>query len=233
MALGCPEGWDNVPRSSMLWAFHEKQDIYRLFAAMALVKHPKLITKTERQDMGKVPVLAQLYDISWQGLKEYAWKSSELDWPDHVARRLYDLFRRIFPEFPIWHRFEAMKLRDRGWARSPIGRIRRLPDAQYGNAEAIRSGINAPPQSLASDITQTALAILDDQGYEVVGDVHDALLIEADLELAEATGLHVAHVMTHDALERLRPLGLRLPEGLIEVEVTIGPWGLGQELKVA
>lgn len=230
MALGCPETWDVVPRSSMLWAFHEKQDIYRLFAAMALVKHPKLITKQERQDMGKVPVLAQLYDISWQGLKEYAWKSSELDWPDHVARKLYDLFRRIFPEFPVWHRFEAMKLRDRGWARSPIGRIRRLPDAQYGNAEAIRSGINAPPQSLASDITQTALILLDAQGYEVVGDVHDALLIECDADEAQTVANHLFRVMTEDALEVLRPLGLRLPQGLIEVEVTAGPWGLGKEL---
>lgn len=230
MALGRPEKWDTVPRSSMLWAFHERQDIYRLFAAMALVKHPKLISKQERQDMGKVPVLAQLYDISWQGLQEYAWKSSQLDWPDHTARKLYDLFHRIFPEFAVWHRFEAILLRDRGWTRSPIGRIRRLPDAQYGQKDAIRAGVNAPPQSLASDITQSAFVLLDKLNYRIVGNVHDALLVEVPDPQVASASREIARVMTHDALAALKPLGLRLPEGLVEVEVTAGAWGLGVEI---
>lgn len=228
MALGSPETWDVVPRNSMLWAFHQGDDIYRLFASLALMKHPKLITKDDRQIFGKVPVLAQLYGISWQGLKEYAWKFGEIDWPDHTARRLYDLFQRTFPEFPIWHRFEGMKLRQRGWTRSPVGRIRRLPDAMYGNQEAIRSGINAPPQSMASDITQTAMVILDRLGYPIVGNVHDALLIESDDVSRDASVIQ--RVMTVDALQVLAGLGLHVPQGLIEVEVTAGPWGLGKDV---
>jgi DNA polymerase-1 len=228
MAVGEPDSWGGVPHNSMLWAFHERQDIYRLFASLALHKHPKQITKEDRQVFGKVPVLAQLYDISWQGLKEYAWRAGEIDWPDHTARRLYDLFRRIFPEFPVWHRFEAMKLRSRGEARSPIGRVRRLPDAVYGSQEAIRSGINARPQSLASDLTQASMILLDRVGAHIVGNIHDALLIEAPENLAAGQAEVIARVMTRDALDYLQPLGLRLPDGLIEVELSQGPWGLGE-----
>lgn len=230
MAVGLPDVWDAVPHSSMLWAFHERYDIYRLFAALALRKHPKLITKDDRQIMGKVPVLAQLYGISWQGLKDYAWKSAQIDWSDNEARRLHTLFERTFTEFPVWHRFEAIKLRNSGLARSPIGRLRRLPGAMAGNPEEIRSGINMPPQSLASDITQTAMILLDEMGARVVGNVHDALLVEAPTEQAGEQAQVIARVMTQDALARLSGLGLRLPEGLIEVEITAGAWGLGQQV---
>jgi DNA polymerase-1 len=233
MAVGLPQAWDNVPKASMLWAFHEQQDIYRLFAALALRKHPSLITKQDRQEMGKVPVLAQLYGISWQGLKDYAWKSSQIDWSDNQARRLHTLFQRTFPEFPTWHRFEGIKLRNSGLARSPIGRLRRLPGAMTGNQEEIRSGINMPPQSLASDITQMAMILLDRAGARIVGNIHDALLIEAPagtfLQQADA----IARVMTVDAIEHLSGLGLRLPPGLIEVEISAGPWGLGEEVSLA
>jgi len=230
MAVGMPEEWAGVPKASMLWAFHERQDIYRLFAALALRKHPDSITKDERQIMGKVPVLAQLYGISWQGLQEYAWKSAQIDWPANEARRLHTLFERTFPEFPTWHRFEAIKLRNKGAVRSPIGRLRRLPDAMSGNPEAIRSGVNMPPQSLASDITQTAMILLDRAGARIVGNIHDALLVEAPLEGHVEQAQEIARVMTGSALDYLRPLGLRLPDGLIEVEITAGPWGLGQEV---
>lgn len=233
MAAGMPDVWENVGKGTMLWAFHEKQDIYRLFAALALRKHPDLITKDDRQNMGKVPVLAQLYGISWQGLKEYAWKALQIDWSDNEARRLHTLFQRTFPEFPVWHRFEVIKLRNSGVARSPIGRLRRLPGAMSGSQEEIRSGVNMPPQSLASDITQASLILLDRLNARVVGNVHDALLIEVPEDRTVEMARAVAKVMTVDALEYLAPLGLRLPPGLVEVEVAAGPWGLGKELILA
>jgi DNA polymerase I-like protein with 3'-5' exonuclease and polymerase domains len=121
-------------------------------------------------------------------------------------------------------------LRNSGVARSPIGRLRRLPGAMAGNQDEIRSGVNMPPQSLASDITQTAMILLDKAGARVVGNIHDALLIEAPEATHITQAREIKKVMTVDALEHLRELGLRLPEGLIEVEVTAGPWGLGKEI---
>src|SRR5262249_10628349 len=178
MAAGRPETWDGVHPNTMLWAFHTGVDIYVDFAARALRKAPGEVTKQERQIMGKVPVLAQLYGISPEGLREYAWKTFEINWTEAQGRALWQLFRQRYPEFPAWHRIAAAKLESRGFVQTPIGRIRRLPDAMTGQADAIRSGINAEPQSLASDITQTALILLHRQGLRIVGDIHDALLFE-------------------------------------------------------
>ena len=229
MAAGRPDSWEHIASSTMLWAFHQGTDIYVDFAARALRKSESEVTKDERQVMGKVPVLAQLYGISWQGLREYAWKTFEIAWTPAQAQALWHLFRRRYPEFPAWHRIAADKLIRRGWVQTPVGRIRRLPSALAGQKDAIRAGINAEPQSLASDITQQAMILLDAQGARVVGDIHDALLVEVRRDRGRAAAEQIRRTMLHAPVE-LRKLGLYLPEGLIEVEIKAGPWGLGREI---
>jgi len=230
MAAGRPDTWEHVSRATMLWAFHVGTDIYVDFAARALGKPVTMVTKDERQILGKVPVLAQLYGISWQGLREYAWKSFEIAWTPVQAQTLWRLFRQRYPEFPAWHRLAEAKLVHRGYVQTPIGRVRRLPSAQAGQKDAIRAGINAEPQSLASDITQQALILLDHLGARVVGDIHDALLVEVRLDRARDACELIRRTMLQAPVE-LRKLGLWLPDGLIDVEITAGPWGQGREVK--
>lgn len=229
MAAGRPDDWAQVQRATMLWAFHAGTDIYVDFAARALQKRLEQVTRDDRQIMGKVPVLAQLYGMSPEGLREYAWKVFEILWSDRQAQDLWRLFRARYPEFPAWHRFVEAGLLRKGYTQTPIGRIRRLPDAKYGQRDAIRSGINAEPQSLASDITQTALILLDQMGARVVGDIHDALLVEVRAENAQRAAQLVRDQFLKAPLE-LRAMGLHLPPGLIQVEVKVGPWGLGREV---
>jgi DNA polymerase I-like protein with 3'-5' exonuclease and polymerase domains len=112
---------------------------------------------------------------------------------------------------------------------TPIGRIRRLPSALSGQKDAIRAGINAEPQSLASDITQQALILLDAQGARVVGDIHDALLVEVRRDRAREACEQIRKTMLQAPVE-LQKLGLWLPPGLIEVEIVAGPWGAGREV---
>jgi uracil-DNA glycosylase family 4 len=230
MACGRPENWDGMPTNTMLGMFFGGMDIYIDFAARALRKHTNDVTKEERQIMGKVPVLAQLYGISPQGLREYAWKAFEIAWSEAQATALWTLFRQRYPEFPAWHRLAEAKLVRRGYTQTPIGRIRRLPSAQSYQKDAIRAGINAEPQSLASDITQDSLIALDALGARVVGDIHDALLIEVRRDRGRRAVEVIRQTML-DAPTRLRALGLWLPDGLIDVEITAGPWGLGKEIK--
>jgi DNA polymerase-1 len=229
MAAGRPDSWDGVDISSMLWAFHTGLDVYSDFAGRYLRKHISQVTKAERQDLGKVPVLAQLYGMGWMGLKEYAWKVFELLWTDAQAQALWRLFRTRYPEFPRWHAFTTSRLERRGYTVTPLGRVRRLPDAQYGQQDAIRAGINAEPQSLASDITQAAMIALDGAGMRVVGNVHDALLFEVPVQDAKAQARRIKKGMLA-APVMLQKMGLFLPEGLIEVEISAGPWGLGRDL---
>ena len=229
MAAGRPTGWDDVHHGSMLWAFGQNVDIYSDFAARALRKPVAQVSKAERQEMGKVPVLAQLYGMSPNGLREYAWSAFEILWTDQQALQMWRLFRARYPEFPAWHAFAEAGLVRNGYAQTPIGRIRRLPDARYGQKDAIRSGINAEPQSLASDITQTALILLDQMGARIVGDIHDALLVEVRADRARGAVQLVREKMLAAPLV-LRDMGLHLPPGLIQVEVKIGPWGIGREV---
>jgi uracil-DNA glycosylase family 4 len=232
MAAGRPENWDGMPNDTMLGMFFGGHDIYVDFAARALRKRPADVTKDERQIMGKVPVLAQLYGISPEGLREYAWKAFEINWTEGQARALWSLFRQRYPEFPAWHRLSEAKLIRRGYVSTPIGRTRRLPSATSGQKDAIRAGINAEPQSLASDITQQAMIMLDSMGARIVGTIHDALLVEVQLSRAREACERIRQTMLA-APAQLKALGLWLPDGLIDVEITAGPWGVGRVIPPA
>lgn len=232
MAAGRPENWDGMPNNTMLGMFFAGHDIYVDFAARALRKPPSQVTKQERQIMGKVPVLAQLYGMSWMGLQEYAWKTFEVLWTEGQARALWGLFRQRYPEFPAWHAYTTERLERRGYTQTPLGRVRRLPDAQYGQQDAIRAGINAEPQSLASDITVAAMIGLDQAHLHIVGMIHDALLFQVRVAEARTVIPRIKRGML-SAPDRLKALGLYLPSGLIEVEVSAGPWGLGKDLTAA
>lgn len=239
-AAGKPRDWSEIDwsRATMLRFFREGTDVYKWMAGNALGKPPEAITPKERQELGKVPVLAMLYKISWKGLREYAWHAMQLDWNEGFARHLWHTFNTLFPEFPRWHQDEAEKIISRGWVRTEIGRIRRLPDAQgYDKKqveEAIRSGINMPIQGLGSDITQMAGILIDykvDRDLaHIVHEIHDALILETRrAEVVRLTPV-LKYYMEH-AHQALRRLGLYLPDGLLICEEKIGPWGEGVDLK--
>lgn len=246
-ALGCPEQASGLPPSSMLAVWMDNQrDVYCETAAEILGKKASEVTRNkedpnnERQVMGKVPTLAMLYRISPNGLRTYVWREFEIDWSPAQAQAAWQGFYNRWPEFRRWHQREETIIKDRGYVISPIGRIRRLPAAKLPDTgreawkqihEAVNAGINAPIQSVASDLTQTAMVLLDRiirehslEWIRIVGNVHDALPCEARNDMLDVATKLIHWVMLR-APEALRPLGLALPPGLIDVEIPIGPWG--------
>lgn len=229
----------NVPLGSMLEAWFHGRDVYSEQAGENLGKPTVLVTKGERQEMGKVPVLSMLYNITPKGLREYAWREYEIEWTDTQAQVIHAGFYRRWPEFRRWHERLGVQIRRDGFVESAVGRRRRLPAAQSGKEngvnwytvqQAVNSGINQPIQSVASDITQAAM-IWWDRDYSdlggIVGNVHDALLFEAPLDRVHTSVERIVYVMLN-AWKLLQPLGLNLPDGLIKVELTAGPWGAGK-----
>lgn len=220
---------------TMLDAWMAGLDVYCETAAAILQKPADQVTRdksdpnSERQIVGKVPTLALLYNMTAKGLREYVWKEFELDWTAKFSAQVYQGFYARWAEFASWHKREAATLSARGYAISALGRLRRLPAALEGSPfqtqrDALNAGINAPIQSLASDITQACMIALDQLGFKIVGNVHDQLLIEVpDDELTKAA-ITVGYVM-RNVHTMLRPLGLELPDGLLEVEMLAGPWG--------
>ena len=238
-AAGKPGSWEEVDPAlgGMLLAFREGRDIYKEMAAAALGKPVAQVTREERQHMGKVPTLAAIYKISAEGLRSYVWVQYQLIWTPAFAAKLHNTFYTLWPEIRRWHDREERLIRARGWTQSAIGRIRRLPEAlgadQMHVHKAVNSGINMPIQSLASDIMLAALILIDrflanTETGAVVGSVHDALLFEVREDALERT-LVGAYRLINQAYRYLEPLGLRLPEGLLKSEVTVGPWGTKDE----
>ena len=238
-ACGCPTDWGSPQVTGMLRAFLDpNRDVYRELAALALRKSLDEITEDQRQNMGKVPTLAMLYKISPTGLQEYAWINYELRYTLSEARHLWQLFHDTWPEIGRWHEREERLLRARGYARTPTGRYRHLPEV-VGNRrdastmESIRAGINAVPQNVSSDINEVAHILLDgrldSRAAFVTGSQHDSLQIQcANYYIAEA----VAHIRWcyDNAPKAMRGLGLELPKGLMGLDIVQGPWG-SKEIK--
>lgn len=247
-ACGMPAEYDPSAARTMLSAWLGGLDVYCETAAEILHKHPQDVDRdkanpnNERQIMGKVPTLAMLYRISPKGLREYVWREFEIEWSMHQAERAWAGFYARWPEFARWHAREERILQTLGYSESPLGRRRRLPAAQLANErqahEAVNAGINQPIQSVASDITQTSMILFDrhiqalhgEPPFAVVGNVHDALLFEVRDSALEQTLPFIKRVMEY-APHAVRKLGLTLPESLIQVELTVGPWGAGKEWK--
>ncbi len=239
-AAGSPASWEEVDPQwgRMLLAFHNKRDIYVETAAAALRKSSEDVSRNERQMMGKVPSLAMIYKISAEGFREYAWAQFEIVYTRAEAEHLHRTFYTLWPEIPRWHDLEGRILRSRGYAKSPLGRIRRLPEALSENRklaeEAIRAGINMPIQSAASDILQTAMVLLqnyidaDDWPVLITGNVHDDLTFEVPDDILYDWLATVEHVMLVEVPQRLQSLGLHLPPDLLAVESQAGPWGAGK-----
>lgn len=250
-AAGRPATWEEVipERATMLCAFRDNRDVYVETAAAVLGKRPEEVTvdksdpNNERQIMGKVPSLSMIYQISAEGFREYAWKEHEIDFTVAQAEQIHAAFYGRWPEIAAWHALCERLIRLRGYAPSPIGRIRHLPEVHISTdrevvEKAIRSGINAPIQGLASNINDMAHVFLDGYFHALpdpqpyhVGIVHDSNLVQCPDEFVEqcAQAMHI--VMTDTVPRLLEQFGVHLPPGLLRCEIQAGPWGAGHEIK--
>jgi DNA polymerase-1 len=117
-----------------------------------------------------------------------------------------------------------------------LGRIRHLPDIHSGDgflrSQAEIQSINAPVQSFASDLTIMAvieiMSTFSEGTLNIVGTVHDAILIEIKDERLNDVIPKVKYIMENPAI--LKEFGIKLPIPII-ADVTVGDWGKGEEWK--
>jgi DNA polymerase-1 len=113
-------------------------------------------------------------------------------------------------------------VRKYGYVRSPLGRIRRLPDIESQDwsvaAEAERQAINSPVQATASDMILLALSMLmgelehevtkefeafSGDGVVTIATVHDSLVFLIREDMLDHWIPRIKHTMEHLPLERL------------------------------
>lgn len=119
-----------------------------------------------------------------------------------------------------------------GYAESVLGRVRSLPSIrssrQYLVEAELRKAVNTPVQSLASDILVSCVGDVDRvKGVNVVGTVHDAILMEVRKDHLEDSIKEVVEIMENPPILETYDIEFRCP---IVADVSIGPWGSGVDL---
>jgi uracil-DNA glycosylase family 4 len=177
-----------------------------------------------------------LYGMWWKKFRIYARDNYGVDISDLDAQNSRIAYFELYKDLPAWHNRQKRKAKIDGYVRSLSGRKRRLPDAMkndgsYDAQAAERQAINSPVQSFANEINlMAALQIRREFGPDVVnivGTVHDAILMEVRDDMMETVHNRVLEIMSQPDLFKVFKIKMAVP---IEADAGIGPWGAGVSL---
>lgn len=169
------------------------------------------VTKADRT-AAKAVNFGYLYGMRWLKFIELAWNNYGLRVTEEEAQAFRVAFFRAYPDLLPWHDRQRKLVNKFKRVRTPMGRIRHLPDIDSPEKkvrlEAERQAINSPVQAFASDITVLSVigtgARLREAGMQTrcVGTVHDSILFEAPIgEVAYVLPL-IKTVMENPPLDR-------------------------------
>lgn len=209
------------------------------------VSDDKYIRKEQRKK-AKAVNFGFVYGMGWKKFKLYARDNYGVDLTDKEAEQWREKFFDTYHSLPKWHSKQRRIVQSMGQVRSPIGRIRRLPDIystdKSKKAEAERQSINSPVQGFGSDLTILGMSeimgnaqyydpdyVLDKDKFFVIGTVHDATLFEVRNDYLMEFCPRAKHILEHPkALEEVFHFESDVP---IVADVAVGQsWGAGKEL---
>lgn len=229
----------------MIEAFKAGQDLHRLFAADLMSRRLPLgappvrledVPGEERQK-AKSGNFGLLYLQTAEGFRNYADAVYGVEMTEQEAHEVYEGFFLTWEGMHEWHQRSIKEAAGRGYALSPIGRRRILPNLMDGNeyfrAEAERQAVNAPVQGFGSDLMQMALASIYGEmpdskpvrGVRPVATVHDSLVAEVKIIDYENIVEQCQERMTN--LDQwLLPMGVDLDVPLAADAIVGTRWGL-------
>lgn len=203
-------------------------------------------TKKEQRKKAKAVNFGFVYGMGWRKFKIYARDNYGVDLTDKEAEQWRERFFQAYHSLPKWHSKQRRIVQSMGQVRSPIGRLRRLPDIystdKSKKAEAERQSINSPVQGFGSDLTILGMSeimgnaqyydpdyVLDKDKFFVIGTVHDATLFEVRNDYLMEFCPRAKHILEHPkALEDVFHFDTDVP---IVADVAVGKsWGAGIEL---
>lgn len=223
----------------MLSVYQNDQDIH-MMTAMSVLGVPEAQVSKEQRKGAKAVNFGFVYGMSANKFVLTAREKYEMEYTDVEARGMRDAYFRTYAGLKPWHDLQRRVVRKYGRVRSPLGRVRNLPDIYSPDrgvqAEAERQAINSPVQSFASDLTLLSMVIASRRMRKAglraytVGTVHDEVNYEVHRDdLARALPI-IRRTMEHLPLERLFGLYVDVPMRC-DIEVS-AQWGRGRELSV-
>lgn len=178
----------------MLSVYASGGDIHRATAAGVMGVSVDKFLKLPADEQGlkrfnaKAVNFGFIYGMWWVSFRRYAKTDYGIDFTDDEAREIREMFFETYPRLEEWHEAVQEYVYKKGYIRTFDGRIRHLPNV-YSDDEgiakqAMRQGINAPVQSIASDLGLMALGqmvpYLREKGYDEwlkpCGFIHDAIV---------------------------------------------------------
>lgn len=192
---------------------------------VAVVSVPSTFILVRR---GGIPVITGqsanfglLYKMSAPGFVRYAKKDYGLDLSIEEAEIWIRTFFGKYPKLLDYHQRMINFCRQHGYVESPLGRRRRLPEIYSKNPglrnEAERQAVNAPIQSVSSDVVLLAADEIEKKEYDSV-DVIDCLVVHDELvfEIRDCSKLvdyaaDIKKEMEHPPLYKKFGVKLRVP----------------------
>lgn len=214
---------------TMIELFKAGMDIHLATAAEVSGKHPDDVTDEERK-MAKAINFGLIYGMSYRKLTIYARDKYEVIITDNQSKQFRNRFFGKYSGLLPWHDRMRKLVAGEGRVRSPIGRIRRLPEIYSPDEgfrrEAERQAINSPVQGFASDLKLMSLVEIDQEidwkECRIVGEVHDAILGIVRKDRLDFYMKKIKSIMENPAL--LKKFGVKIPFPIV-ADVEIGPWG--------
>ncbi len=186
----------------LLGAFAAGEDVHRAIASSVFGVEPAAVTH-EQREQAKAVSYGLAYGMEAFGL------SQRLGLTVANARAIMDRYFEGFPTLRHYMDETVREIRDRGYSRTELGRIRPFPDLATATGPqrqaAERQAMNAGIQGLAADVFKSALVRLDeflrDGAHEarLILQVHDEVLVEAPPEERDEVGAVILDALINAA----------------------------------
>jgi DNA polymerase I-like protein with 3'-5' exonuclease and polymerase domains len=205
--------------------FHNGIDPHTMTAAMVLGKHPKDVTKNERQRFGKSLNFAVVYGA---GVAKVA-SMAEISKPQ--AKALLAKYHEQFPEVGRLRTKTLREARRHSLARTGfpphtttiMGRMRRLPGLNSAD-DGLRSynerqAFNARIQGSSADITKRAMIRYQEMKkphWQLLLTIHDELVTTAPAEEAEEAAAVLVDSMAGPEMQKLLTVPLTAEPAIVD-----------------
>lgn len=207
----------------MIAAYNEGEDLHRLTGERILGS-----ASDEARQVGKALNFSLLYGAGARKLQELAFDQYGVELTLEEATSHRDTFFNLYPRLSAWHDEMRTYILSEAETRSPLGRVRPLPQAnsfeESERAAAVREGINMPIQSFASDLLLVAMTRINEAfpGY-LVAEIHDEMdLFVPEEELSQVVDT-VQEIMEDTSW--VKKFGVQLTVPLV-ADVEVGThWG--------
>jgi DNA polymerase-1 len=203
---------------SLLAVYKEGRDIHSEVASKMFKIPADKVSPLQRHHAKRVD-FGILYG---RGIKSLAEKENIYGSPEEIKSYVENMLKG-FPKLDEWLKKQRTIAVQEGCVISSFGRKRRFPLVIHQNrSEVERQGVNAPIQSMASDVCLKALVTLvqkfDWTKQHVLLTVHDSILMECKKSVLDETVRLIRKVMIKKYTD---------PDLTFEVEVKVGyRWGM-------